>query len=205
MATRLASALVSGTTWEPHAPERRLHLGLLTGALVTVAVLAGLSLGAGWRGAPAWPDGTYLVERETGTRYVVVDGRPHPVRNHVSALLITGRPDPAPVFVARAELSDPGPVLGIEGVPDTVPPPHTLLSAVEPRVPTGRAAVVRSGPRRYLVLDDQSAHLLVRGPSVDAATALGYGDVVPLDVDEAWLATFHPGPALDPARARSGS
>ncbi|MFC6092561.1 type VII secretion protein EccB [Saccharothrix lopnurensis] len=214
LASRLSSALVTGSRWRVDSSERRLRLGLLAGALVTAAVLAALSLGVAGRAttvaAPWWHEGAFLAEGETGARYVVLDGRLRPVPNHASALLVLGRSDVSPKVVPRAELPVPGPALGIPGAPDRLPPPDQLLARSEldlartSGIPAGRGALVRSGRAHHLVTDDGTAFPLTRGAGGDALIALGYAGTTPVEVEAGWLASFASGPTLDPARARAG-
>lgn len=214
LAARLSSALVTGHRWQTDSPERRLRFGLMAGALVTAAVLAALSLGVAGRAtttaAPWWHEGAFLAERETGARYVVLDGRLRPVPNHASALLVLGRSDASPQVVPRAELPVPGPALGIPGAPDRLPPPDRLLTRSEvdsvgaSGIPAGRGALVRSGRTYHLVTDDGTAFPLMRGAGGDALIALGYAGTTPVEVEARWLAPFVAGPALDPAQARAG-
>lgn len=46
VASRLASALVTGIVWQSDTTTRRLLVGLAIGAVVAVAILAGLALSA---------------------------------------------------------------------------------------------------------------------------------------------------------------
>jgi type VII secretion protein EccB len=127
---RLTSALV---TAEPEAlenPHRRILVGTVAGVIVAALVVAGFAvfgfLSPG--GAESWraPD-TLVVEKETGSRYVLVNGELRPVLNYTSAVLLFGK-QPAIVSVSTASLRSVrrGVPVGIVGAPDTLPDPAGL-------------------------------------------------------------------------------
>src|SRR5205823_8000537 len=93
-----------------------------------VAAVIGLifpAAGSGWQ-----KPGVLIVEKETGTRYLYVSGRLHPVLNLASVRLLTqGQPTVESVS-SRALAGLPhGTPLGIPGAPDSLPDPARLLSA----------------------------------------------------------------------------
>lgn len=122
---RVVAAVVTRDTDPDRLPFRRVAGATLAGVLVAtigfgaVAAYAAVTGGEpdGWRDPRA-----VIVERESGTRYAVRDGRLHPVANYTSALLIAGA-GAVTKLVPRAALAGEsrGAPLGIADAPD--PPP----------------------------------------------------------------------------------
>jgi len=127
---RVVSALVTREAEAAPPPLRRLAAASLAGVLLAALSLAGAAvLGVfrpatdGWRA-----DGAVIVERETGARYVLVDGALHPVANYASAVLIVGTRAHTVAVPASALRQVPrGTPLGIPGAPDSLPAPGDLL------------------------------------------------------------------------------
>lgn len=152
MVQRVVSAVVLRETDPAQSPFRRAAGATLAGVLVAALALAAVAVygvlapgdGASWR-----DPGAVVVERESGARYVLLDGKLHPVSNYASALLILGSiggtaagstadTRARTVTVSRATLATVprGTPLGIASAPDTLPtadqllgPPWTLCSA----------------------------------------------------------------------------
>ncbi len=129
---RATSALVVGETDPEHPPFRRpvsssfIGLALAIVALACVGVYGMVVPG----GNDAWRDANaVIVEEETGTRFVYLDGRLHPVTNYASALLLAGERSPTR-GVSRDSLVDVprGPRRGIPDAPDALPGPERLLT-----------------------------------------------------------------------------
>jgi type VII secretion protein EccB len=130
---RLVSAFVTRETDPAQPPFRRTLSALFASVLLAAVALAavgvyGLVVGGGntgWRS-----EHTVIVERESGARYVYLDGRLHPVVNYASALLIAHSASPEVVSVSRSSLAGHprGTPLGIVGAPDSLPAPHDLLT-----------------------------------------------------------------------------
>ena len=90
---RVVAAMVAGDADPIRSPTRRLAGASLAGVLVGTLCLAAVAvygvLAPG--GATGWHNqGAIVVEKETGARYVYLDGALHPVLNYASALLIAG-------------------------------------------------------------------------------------------------------------------
>ena len=129
---RLAHAVATGDPGIGEQPFRRGNLGTVIG--VAIAVL--LSVGAIIYGliSPA-PDkswrsqGSIIVEKETGTRYVLLGGELRPTANYASALLAAGS-QPKIHLIPHATLAGipVGSQIGIAGAPDSLPSPSALLS-----------------------------------------------------------------------------
>jgi type VII secretion protein EccB len=129
---RVVSALVTRET-DPEQPPFRRPLAAAFGSIaLAVLVLAGFTayglIVPG--GKTAWRDGTsVIVEKETGTRFVYLDGRLHPVTNYTSALLALGK-YAGLTNVSRNSLADVprGPRIGIADAPDSLPTGDRLLT-----------------------------------------------------------------------------
>ena len=129
---RAVSALVTRETDPIQPPFRRAAGALIAGILLAVLALAGFGVyglivpggNTSWRTQSA-----VIVEKETGTRYVYLDGELHPVTNYVSALLLLGQHSPT-LSVSRNSLAGVprGPLLGIPDAPDALPGPDRLLT-----------------------------------------------------------------------------
>ncbi|MBB4906417.1 type VII secretion protein EccB [Actinophytocola algeriensis] len=157
---RVVSALVSRES-DPEQPAFSRPgnaafggIALAIVALAAVGVYGFLNPG----GNDAWRDGqSIIVEEETGTRYIYLDERLHPVANYASALLAIGE-HAATLSVSRDSLSGVprGPRIGIPDAPDALPgtgqlltDPWTLCSQPTPD-PSGTAvpiSVLMAGQR----------------------------------------------------------
>lgn len=208
MVDRMTSALVVGDPGAFEPPARRAWFGLIIGVVLAVLVTAGFGVYGlivpG--GNDAWRQpGVILLEKETGTRYVMRDGVLHPTPNQASALLLAG-PGAKVETISRASLAGlrRGEPLGIDGAPDPVPAAADLL-----RRPPMLCAVGRpGGTAAMLVTDsrtgrpiDQGHFLLARDPDGaeyvvwrggkqriagwGATVALGLGTAV--DLPSVWL------------------
>ncbi|MFB7054894.1 type VII secretion protein EccB [Streptomyces vinaceus] len=218
---RLTSGMLLADPDAPESPLGRTTRGVVVGLLVTVLISAGafvfglISPG----GKDSWrTPGHLVVNRETGARYLYLDGRLRPVRNYASARLIGGAKlagdDVRTADLAGTPLGEP---VGIPGAPDALPPagkldtgawqvcaataggrPRTVLAAGSPAPGTGVGSgqgVVVSGPdgTRHLVW--QGSRLRLDQPT-GAALSLGYGSVTARPVSAAFLDALIPGPPL---------
>jgi type VII secretion protein EccB len=106
-------------------------LAILAGVLVAALGLAGFAV---WGllqpgGSTKWRSGkAVIVEKESGAKFVWLDGVLHPVANFTSAALVVGTAKT--VSVARRSLGGAprGPLLGIPGAPDALPQRRDLLA-----------------------------------------------------------------------------
>jgi len=128
---RATSALVTGETDPEQPPFRRpasasfASVALAVVALACVGVYGMIVPG----GNSAWrKDNAVIVEKETGTRYVYLSGRLHPVTNYASALLLVGGQG-STERVSRDSMVDVprGPRIGIPDAPDSLPGEDRLL------------------------------------------------------------------------------
>ncbi|WP_117210397.1 type VII secretion protein EccB [Allorhizocola rhizosphaerae] len=129
---RAVSALVTRETDPEQPPFRRpttfafVGIGLALISLVATGVYGLISPG----GDRTWRDGkSVIVERETGTRYVYLNGKLHPVENYASALLALGQHS-GTARISRNSLAGVprGPRIGIRDAPDALADRRRLLS-----------------------------------------------------------------------------
>lgn len=129
---RVISALVHRET-DPEQPVFRRPSNAAIGSIA----LALLALGVVWvyglvvpGGDKVWRDGNaVIVEKETGTRFVYLDGRLHPVHNYTSALLALGKHADTRSVSSNSLAGVPrGPRLGIPDAPDALPARKGLLT-----------------------------------------------------------------------------
>lgn len=222
---RVVSAVVMRETDPAQSPFRRAAGATLAGVLLAALGLAAMAVygvvapadGAGWRDA-----GAVVLERESGARYVFLDGRLHPVLNYASALLILGSVDgsgtPHTVAVSRGALAGVprGTPLGIAAAPDSLPEPGSLLGmpwtlcsaagapvlyvgtgiAGGQPLGAGTGLLVRT-PDRGLYLVWHEHRFAIPDPAVVRA-AFGWGGETPVPVAAAFANAVAQGPDLAP-------
>ena len=121
---RVRAALLDGNA-DGERPLSRLGAGTYAGIFVSVALLAVAGIVGVLRpgGSRAWSEpGAFIVESETGGRYVFLDGVLHPVLNYASGKLLLGEQlHVVSVSVRSLESAPHGPPVGIASAPDSVP------------------------------------------------------------------------------------
>jgi type VII secretion protein EccB len=224
MLQRVISALTVHETDPEQPPFRRPLMAAIGGIVVGALVLAGF-----WVFGLLVPGGdrftatdVIAVEEETGARYVLINGRLHPVVNYASALLALDKHAEVRV-VSRATLAGipVGAPIGIPDAPDSLPGKDELLTdgwsmcdqstldaqgkrrdtpvllvGQEPtraHTLTGQALLVHSGNRVYVVYDGYR-HEIAAGVDV----ALELGKESPVTVDGTWLDTVPAGKPIAP-------
>jgi type VII secretion protein EccB len=133
---RVVAAMVARDADPIRSPTRRLAGASLAGVLVGALCLAAVAVygvlapggGTGWRS-----QGAIVVEKETGARYVYLDGALHPVLKYASALLVAGTAVGGAarrVEVSRRAIEGVPRAarLGIPGAPDSLPGADRLLA-----------------------------------------------------------------------------
>jgi type VII secretion protein EccB len=158
---RLRSALLGADADARETPTRRFSVAAFGGTLLAGLMAAGCALfGLVFPGAnTTWRQPrTVIVERETGTRYLYLDGILRPVLNTASAWLLVGSDAPVRSVSRRSLAGVPhGAPVGIPGAPDALPDP-ARLSAL-PWLVCATSAVGVSGdpyPAVTLLLDGTS-------------------------------------------------
>lgn len=131
MVQRVVSALVFRKTDPDQSPFRRAGGAVFASVMVAVLALAVTGvIGFITDGTNSdITDGKAIIqEKETGSRYVYVDGALHPVLNFTSAALITG--NTTMISRSRSSLAAlrRGAPVGIPGAPDSMPDKGKLLS-----------------------------------------------------------------------------
>lgn len=128
---RVVSGLVARESDPAELPFRRLGGAALGSVMLAVVALAAVGIIGIVRGGgnTSWKTGrVVVVERETGTRYVYLDGRLHPVANLASARLILKAPAAVKLVSAKSLAGVPrGARLGIPDAPDSMPASRRLL------------------------------------------------------------------------------
>ena len=125
MNRRVRAALLEGDAESTTRPLGRLGTGTYAGIFVTIALLAVVGIIGVLKpgGSTAWQEpGAFIIEEETGARYVLLDGVLHPVLNYSSAKLLLGPALHVVTVSARSLESAPhGPGIGIPMAPDSLP------------------------------------------------------------------------------------
>jgi len=230
---RVVNAFVVGDTDPAQPPLRRWAGAGFASIMVTALALAAVGVyglvkhggNTTWRSESA-----VIIEKETGTRYVYRGKVLYPVANYVSALLVLGGPGQT-VSVSRESLVGVarGPLIGIAGAPDALPPASRALGApwslcsqsgqdqsgaptATSRLVVGRGAGSGTGlgSGALLVSDPttKKVYLLSNGhryqaPNTTVLRALGVDQQPRLLVDAGWLDAVPLGQSLSPIIAEN--
>lgn len=134
MQQRLGMALLQGEPDVPESPMRRQNVATFGGILVGILVLAVFGI---WglvspgNATKLTEPGQLLVEEESGATYVysAQQRRLLPVANYVSARLVLDAGEVRTRNVSAASLAEfaRGPLIGIEGAPDSLPEREKLV------------------------------------------------------------------------------
>ncbi|MFB7614104.1 type VII secretion protein EccB [Kitasatospora sp. NPDC056181] len=142
---RLATGMLRGEPDAADTPAGRTSRGTVTGLVVAaliglVVTLYGVVVPGG---ATAWKKpGTLIVVKESGARYLYLDGSLHPVLNEASARLLAGDQLVVDQVSVKSLADTPrGAPIGILGAPDGLPEPAALADE-----PWFSCAVTRPGP-----------------------------------------------------------
>lgn len=224
---RAVASLVLGEPDVPEPPMRRLTITTIAGLMIAIVVAAGFAVVGLIRpsSTDAWREpGTVIVEKETGARFILVDGVLHPVLNYTSAVLALGDQRASVELVSRSALASTprGATIGIDGLPDSLPADADLISSPwsvcsvvarsaanvtsvdvtlaggsdqgSDAIDDGAAVLVASPDGANRYLLWNGQRLRVGGPSV--AAALGLDTVAALPVGTALLNALPPGADL---------
>ncbi|TDQ04928.1 type VII secretion protein EccB [Labedaea rhizosphaerae] len=224
MLQRVISALAVQETDPEQPPFRRPTMAAIAGIVIGI-----LSCGAVWVFGLLVPGGNKFtatdviaVEEETGARFVLMDGRLHPVMNYTSALLALDKhADVRMVSHATLAGIPAGVPIGIPDAPDSLPGKDQLLSGgwsvcSQPATDTqgqrtqqtvllvghtpdhssalnGRGALVTAAGREYLLYQGFKHEI-----TGNVTVALGLADKSATDVASRWLDTVPSGARVDP-------
>jgi type VII secretion protein EccB len=223
--SRLATGMLRGEPDAPDTPATRTSRGTAGGlvlgtALCLVAAVYGV-ISPG--GATGWQkSGTLVMVKETGARFLYLNGALHPVLNEASAKLLAGAQMTIDqVSAASLEGAPRGAPLGIIGAPDEMPAPSDLTTgpwlACAPQQPASAAsqpqltlAISPSQEGAPLTADqgllvaapDGTKYLLWHGQRMrldtvgGALQALGYASADPLPVPQSFVNALPAGPDL---------
>jgi type VII secretion protein EccB len=230
---RMSSALVLGDPTSAENPSNRSMVGLLVGLVLAVLIVAGFAvyglLVPG--GSKAWSaEGAIIVEKETGNRYVYLNGSLRPTLNLTSAMLIEG-PSSKIQLTSRNSLKGVphGSPIGIAGAPQSVPAPGSIVTggwlaclsgsvggpadgvslnldpaAVSRQLGADRFMLVNAGGDDYLVW--RNHRFKITDPAV--AVALGVTNATPIPAPMTWLEILTPDQELSvpkiPGRGQDG-
>jgi type VII secretion protein EccB len=129
---RLASAMLRAEPDEPESPLGRTNRGAVIGVLIALLVCAGAFVFGLIKpgGNDSWRTSQNLiVDKQTGARYLYLDGRLRPVRNYASAQLIAGKPLGVTTVGTGSLAGTPhGTPLGIPDGPEALPATRDLDS-----------------------------------------------------------------------------
>jgi len=217
---RLTSALVTGETGRGLAPFRRASIGTFAGMIIA-ALLCGGALVYGLidpaSAASAWrQQGSLIVDEQTGTRYIYLDGALHPTANYTSAMLLAGHDAAVHDVPDRALNGTPqGATIGIPNAPQTLPssllsgawavclsaqaPNGITLDLAPGRHRTGSTAsqlilAAAPGGTQYVLWDNKKYQVAAKTDLV----AFGLGEQQPISAPAGWLADVPSGPSLTP-------
>lgn len=226
---RLTSSMLRHDPDAPESPQGRTNRGIAIGVIIAVLVAAGafvfglISPGTqdSWRTA-----GGLIVDKDTGTRYLYLDGRLRPVRNYASARLLGGDGlKTTTVGSASLKGTPRGTPVGIPGAPDDLPAAgdlsdapwqvcatHTAKASGALDRVTTTLAVSHDAPGHPLgenegilaAAPDGTEYLLWQGSrlrldkAAAAGEALGYASVHAVPVSAAFLDALPAGPDLAP-------
>jgi type VII secretion protein EccB len=209
----MSSSLILGDPSMGENPMKRTVTGTLVGVLIAILVVVGFGV-YGWivpGGKTSWRQpGAIIVEKETGTRYVLLGGTLHPTLNMASAMMISG-PQARVQLVSRNSLKGVphGVPIGIAGAPHTMPAQGDILrgpwlaclgsslsrSATDQiglNFDTAGQAQELPADRFMFVTQGDSPYIIWRGrkhaaPQDSVPVALGIANSDPLPVPRAWL------------------
>lgn len=217
---RLSAGMLRADPGISDTPQRRTSRGVAIGIIVSVLLGLGTFLFGLIKpgGATAWQQpGAVVVEKESGARWIYLDGALHPVLNQASARLIAGEALSVHTVSANSLLGTPrGVPLGIPGAPDGLPTAAALstdpwLSCAapaggerdftmlvgeaegRPMTATDGALVAGADGAVFLVW---SGHKLRMDTETAGPAALGYGTTDPVKVPAGFLNALPTGPDL---------
>jgi type VII secretion protein EccB len=221
---RVATALLEGDAESGNRPLARLGLGSYAGIFLTIALLgiAGVIGVVRPAASTAWQEpGSFIVEEETGVRFVYLDGILHPVLNYASAKLLLGNRLQVVTAAQRSLQTAPrGPIIGIPTAPDSLPDAAHIVgtswsvcamgSAADDQpyrtaMFPGRAAVgtTMADDDAYLALTTSGRYSLIWSGHAFAIpdmwlAALGYPPATALPVGDDFVAALPAGQQIAP-------
>ncbi|MFB4317485.1 type VII secretion protein EccB [Actinomadura sp. 21ATH] len=218
MMQRVGLALLNGEPDVAESPMRRLSVGVLIGVVIAVVLAGvfgiwGILRPGGAKGLDQ--GGVIIIEKETGTKYVFDTNSKKllPVANYASALLAVNKKGAQTRTVSRNSLTryERGPMIGIQGAPDSLPAakqllrgpwsvcvreadagngvkrPMTALAAGRKiggrALPANEALAVQAAGQNWVIWKDRRMSLKIPAAQVSALT----GGAQPAQVAPVWL------------------
>lgn len=211
--TAFTSGAPGGKELEPARPLRAVATGV---ALAVMVVLGGLFYGLMRPGlADGWDNNTVILVKDSGARYLSIDGTLYPVLNATSARLLVPSGEYRVITVDASAIKNVpvAPTVGILGAPDDLPDASSLVGDGWTACPAGQttavslpgsasattsidAALVTSDDALYVVVG--SYRYPVDSGSDDVLRQLGLTGVRAVPVDSRWLNLFQAGSPLAP-------
>ncbi|HLL64479.1 MAG TPA: type VII secretion protein EccB [Micromonosporaceae bacterium] len=127
---RIVSAMLSGEPDTAELPMRRLALALFASMIVGAIVLAVVGIYGFVNPSGGRPnESDIIIVRDTGARFVYLQGQLHPVLNHASARLVVGAAKPRIRSMSHRSLQGVprGRPLGVRDAPDPLPDARALV------------------------------------------------------------------------------
>jgi len=224
MIKRVRTALLEGDAESNDRPLARLGTGTYVGIILTVIMLSvvgliGLLVPGG---SKAWQvPGAFIVEKETGARYVYLNETLYPVLNYSSAKLLLGSTLTVVTVSVRSLAGvSHGPAIGIANAPDSLPDaahitpsPWSVCATGHPESETPFATGIFPGlslsgasippTGGYLVLTPPGGHFLIWNNHAFEIpqkwlAAIGYTNTPNISVGEDFVASLPTGQQIVP-------
>jgi type VII secretion protein EccB len=220
---RLVTAFLSGAPGGREVEPVRYGRTLVGGAVLALLIVAGAAVSGYIKPSVPedWSDGGLVVGEDSGSRFVALEGTLYPVINTTSArLVLSGDGEMTVNFVPEDMIAEApqGSTIGIQGAPDALPAPGSMVESgwtactdgsggiavsleEQPvstpvpdeavRVTTKDGAWVVTGNRRYQLPQDATTRAaLLRALAIDDQPERGVTGV--------WLDLVPPGSSLEP-------
>src|SRR6202012_5855638 len=118
---RMEHALIRADSRMIHDPMRGQIRALLVGLVIAIVISGAAGVLAFFRPTPSFGDSTIMISKSSGTLFVRIGDRLHPVLNLASARLIVGKSDtPKQVDDKFLNTVPLGPMVGVVGAPSRI-------------------------------------------------------------------------------------
>lgn len=217
---RIISSMMSTNPDALELPMRRSRYSVLGGILLSLLIFAGFWVVGMFipAGSDSWKtEGAIVLDTDTGTTYVYMQGSLYPVKNMASAKLIAAEPTVSEVESIDLKGTPRGWEVGIADAPGAIPDPkmlvgmpwqvcsspgaydntervsHVVISASPAKAAIGkRALIVDTGDDKYLLWNDMKLAV----DSDAALIALGMDPKAAIPVSPVFVSAVDTGPDL---------